>query len=130
MMRASPLPHLAGLSLLPVLLLAATPDPAANLSACKNGWPACERSLLTQMELTAVTLAEHARNLSICRSGLSSCDQSQLTEAEAIAVAVAAYDRNVSNCKAGFNPCDQSRLTRSEAHECIVPVRAATTSVE
>lgn len=85
MMRASPLPHLAWLSLLPVLLFAAPPDPAANLSACKSGWSSCERSLLTPIELTAVTLAEHARNLSLCRSGLSSCDQSQLTEAEAIA---------------------------------------------
>lgn len=88
-MRASPLPYLAWLSVLPALLFAAPPDP------------------------NAVTAAERARNLSICRSGLSSCDQSQLTEAEAIAVAVAAYDRNVSNCTAGFNPCDQSRLTRS-----------------
>ena len=88
MMRASPLPHLAWLSVwlsvLPVLLFAAPPDPAANLSACKNGWSSCERSRLTPVELAVVTLAERARNLSICRSGLSSCDQSQLTEAEAI----------------------------------------------
>ena len=36
--------HLALLSSLPVLLLAGTADQAANVYACKSGWPSCERS--------------------------------------------------------------------------------------
>ena len=88
------------------LALGGTPDPAANLFACRNGWPSCDRSRLTLPEMTELALAERARNVSNCRSGLSPCEQRKLTEAESIAVAVAAYDRNVSNCTAGFSPCD------------------------
>src|SRR5713101_1885526 len=112
--------QVAWLSLLPVFLPAGTLDPAANLSACKKGWLSCERSRLTLVEMTEVTLAGRARNVSSCRNGLSSCDQWKLTKTEAIATAVAAYDRNVSNCKVGLNACDHSRLTRSEAGETAV----------
>lgn len=112
--------HVAWLSLLPVFLFAGPLDPAANLSACKNGWPSCERSRLTLVEMTEVALAGHMRNVSNCRNGLNPCDQWKLTKVEAIAVAVAVYDRNLSNCKAGLNPCAHSRLTRSEAREVAV----------
>jgi len=109
--------HVAWLSLLSVSLLAGTPDPAANLAACKNGAPSCDRSRLTLLEVTQVALARHARNVANCRSGLSSCDPWNLTDAEAIAVAVTAYDRNVANCMTRLDSCDHSRLTRSEARE-------------
>jgi hypothetical protein len=111
---------LACLSLLPVPLFAGTDDPAANLSACKNGWKSCERSRLTLLEMTEVALAGSARNVSNCKSGRNPCDRWKLTKAEAIATAVATYDRNVSNCKAGFSHCDRSRLTQSEARETAV----------
>src|SRR6266699_2847915 len=86
--------YVAWLSLLPVSLLAGTPDPAANLSACKNGWPSCEASLLNPVEVTEVAAAKRARNAWNCRNDVGSCDRSKLTEAEGIAVAVSAYDRN------------------------------------
>ena len=121
--------HLVLLSALPVLLLAGTTDQAANLFACRSGGPSCERSRLTEMQLTEVTRAERARNVSSCRNGLSSCDQSQLSEAEAITVAVAAYDRNVSNCTAGLTPCDPSGLTRSEARRRRRPCVNATSPI-
>ena len=106
--------HVAWLSLLPAFLLAGTPDPAANLSACKNGWPSCEPSRLTLVEVTEVAAAQRARNAWNCRNDLGSCDRSKLTEAEGIAVAVAAYDRNLSNCKAGFNPRSEERRVGKE----------------
>ena len=93
-------------------LLGSCPMPAANLSACKNGWTSCDRSRLTLAQMTEVTLARAgAERLRIAGTGLNPCDQWKLTETEAIALAVAVYDRNVSNCKAGFTPCDHSRLT-------------------
>ncbi len=105
------------LCFLAVSLTAATPDPAANLYACKNGMPSCDRTQLTLSEMTAVANAERARNVSNCRSGQSSCEKWKLTEAETIALTVAAYDRNVSNCTGGYSPCDAARLTPSEARE-------------
>ncbi|HZY30388.1 MAG TPA: hypothetical protein VFF86_01980, partial [Candidatus Methylomirabilis sp.] len=107
----------AWLSLWPVVVLAAAPDTASNLSACKNGWSSCERSRLTLVEMTEVARADRARNLRDCRNGMSSCDRSRLSNAEMIAVEVARYDRNVSNCRSGIDPCDLSRLTRAEARE-------------
>lgn len=112
--------HVACLSLLAVPLFAGTRDPAANLSACKNGWTSCERSWLTLVEMTEVTLAGRARNVSNCRNGRNPCDQGKLTKGEAIATAIAVHDRNASNCKAGFSPCDHSRLTQLEARKTAV----------
>ena len=40
----------AWLILLPVVLLAGTPDHAANLLACKNGLSSCDQSRLTRLE--------------------------------------------------------------------------------
>jgi hypothetical protein len=85
-----------------VLLLAGAPDPAANLQACKQGRPSCDRSQLTLSDLTEVARADHARNVSDCRNKLASCDPSRLNPAEAVALAVAEHDRNVSNCTEGI----------------------------
>lgn len=40
-----------------VLSFAGTPDALTNLSVCRNGWPSCERSRLTLVEVTQVALA-------------------------------------------------------------------------
>jgi hypothetical protein len=114
--------HVAWLSLCPVFVLAGAPDATTNLSACKNGWSACERSRLTLSEMTELARADHARNVAGCGTALSSCDRSRLTAAETIAVAVALYDRNVSNGVGGLDPCDLSRLTRAEAREASAAV--------
>jgi hypothetical protein len=98
-------PIVASLSLCPVFLSGETTDPAVNLSACKNGGPSCDRSLLTLEEMTDVARTTQVRNVWNCRNGRSSCDRWKLTEAEATAVAVADYDRNVLNCMTGLNSC-------------------------
>ncbi len=102
--------------LLPALALGATPD-STNLSACRSGFSACDRSRLTLLEISELALEARARNVSNCRNGLTPCQQDKLSKAEAIAVSVALYDRNVSNCRGGFNPCDHAQLTPSEARD-------------
>jgi len=118
--------HVACLSLWPVFLLAGTPDPVANLSACKKGWSTCERSHLTASELTEVARADHARNVVACRRGAEECDLSGLGPAEAVALAVAEHDRNVSSCTDGIGACDQSALTPAEARDVAMHPRYRT----
>src|SRR5260370_33731087 len=73
---------------LPCLLASAqATDRDQNLSACKNGWGSCDRSVLTQPEAMEVAAAEHRRNLPDCRNGGESCDHPQFTRAEARALA-------------------------------------------
>ena len=115
-LAARPWVYLACLSLWPACLSAATPDAAANLSACKNNWSSCERSRLTLTEMTEVTLAARSRNLASCREGLSRCDEKKLSRAEAIARGeAAARTRNVLACQEGRDNCDHSLLNPSEA---------------
>src|SRR6266487_2148165 len=107
--------YVAWLSLLPVSLLAGTPDPAANLSACRNGWPSCEYGELTPAEAREVTLAERQRNLSNCRNGWEGCERSKLSERETADVEATVQARNLADCKDGRDSCDYSLLSRSEA---------------
>lgn len=127
----------ACLSFWPVLLFAGTPDPAANLSACKKGWPACERSRLTLSEMTEVALAKHARkqeaaavdlavhrsNMANCKDGRDTCDYSLLTRSEAYTLAAAERRRNYTACLSRHGYCDRSRLTPSEAAAIPPPFR-------
>src|SRR5229473_3304350 len=112
--------HVACLSLWPVILFAGTPDPAINLSACKNGWPSCDHSRLTLTGVTEVALAEHARNVRSCRDGLNSCDHSKLTRGGAPVWAVALYARNVWNGGDAIPSAERTRLTLSEASEGVL----------
>jgi hypothetical protein len=84
---------LAGLSLFPALLLAGTPDPAANLSACKNGWPSCDRSRLTLSGVTEVAIAKHARKLRLTGS---EAREVALTDRQAYTLAAAERARSHS----------------------------------
>src|SRR5260370_23355658 len=73
---------------LPCLLASAqATDRDQNLSACKNGWGTCDRSLLTPPEAMEVAAAYHRRHLPHCRNGWASRDPSHLTRAEALALA-------------------------------------------
>jgi len=77
----------AWLILLPVVLLAGTPDHAANLLACKNGLSSCDQSRLTRLEARAVAVATHERQVSDCTDGICPCDPSALSERETEEVA-------------------------------------------
>jgi hypothetical protein len=99
----------------PVLLLAGAPDPAANLQACKQGRPSCDRSQLGQQETIEVDLALHTRNMAECRGGGEGCDYSLLSPPEAAALAAAERLRNYTACVKGRGYCDRSRLTPAEA---------------
>ena len=79
--------QLAFLSLWPILLHAQSSDRAQNFADCKKGWGTCDRSKLSQSELTDVALAAHQRNVADCRNGFDACDHSKLSEPEAIALA-------------------------------------------
>jgi hypothetical protein len=109
--------QVACLTLWPLSLPAGVPDPAANLLACRQGRPSCDRSRLSLSELTEVARADHARNVADCRNGLVACDRSKLSREEATALAVAEHDRNVSRCTDGIGVCDASRLTVAEARD-------------
>ena len=106
--------HVAWLSLLAVSLFAGTTDPAANLSACKNGRTSCERSRLTLVEMTEGTLAERARIVSNCKPGFDPCDHSRPTRSEASEKAVAEHQRRFSDCKDSIGPCGRATLTELE----------------
>jgi hypothetical protein len=72
------------LSIWPILLRAQSTDGAQNLADCKNGVEICDRSKLSQSELTDVALAAHRRNVSDCRNGYVACDHSKLSEPEVV----------------------------------------------
>jgi len=65
-------------------VFAQSSDNKQNLSACKSGWEACDRSKLTRSESAEVAVTDHARVVSNCRNGLESCDHSKLTGPEAM----------------------------------------------
>jgi hypothetical protein len=73
----------AVVSLWPLSSLAGGLDPAANLLACRQGWPSLERSRLT---LSALAATERLRNYTACRKGRGYCDRPRLTPAEAAAI--------------------------------------------
>src|ERR1700676_4307547 len=53
-----------------------------NISDCRNGSQACDRSKLTSQEAIALAVADHKRNLSDCTGGFTSSDHSRLTASE------------------------------------------------
>src|SRR5260370_2695559 len=82
---------------LPCLLASAqATDRDQNLSACKNGWGSCDRSVLTQPEAMEVAAAEHRRNLSDFRNGCEAFEHAQFTPADARPVARFTHEHNVS----------------------------------
>jgi len=111
------------LSLSPALLLAALPDPAANLSACRNGRPSSEPSRLTEG-----ARAQRQRVVSDCKDGLARCNHSELTQAERKEVALAERQRNLANCRNGWDGCDYSKLSEREAAEVAGAVNTRNTS--
>lgn len=89
-------------------------DHQRNVSDCRNGWGYCDRSKLSEAELTALMVAEHQRNVSNCENGFTSCDHSRLTVKEAQRVSAMERDRRVEDCKIAVEPCHDVELTRSE----------------
>ena len=103
--------QVACLGLWPLSLLAGVPDPAANLLACRQGRPSCDR----QQEAIEVNAAVRARNLAECRGGGERCDYSLLSPSEAAGLAAVEHRRNHTACASGRGYCDRSRLTAAEA---------------
>src|ERR1700720_1600998 len=59
-----------------------------NVSNCRNGSQACDRSKLTPQEAISLAVADHKRNVSDCTDGFTSCDHSRLTASEAQGITV------------------------------------------
>src|SRR6185369_2111017 len=81
-----------------------------NVSACRNGWAACDRSKLTATEAVALAIAEHEQNISRCKSGLGFCDRSRLSATEANEVDIAAHQRNLYDCTEAWVSCKHELL--------------------
>lgn len=88
-----------------------------NVSNCRNGWETCDRSQLTDAEVTALAVADHRRNVSNCESAFTSCDHSRLTAMESRNIAVLEHQRNLAGCKSGIGSCDDLALTSAEVTE-------------
>ena len=56
---------------------------ARNLSSCLNGYPVCDRRLLSSSELARVKASENQRNYSRCLGGSLLCDSALLDPEQA-----------------------------------------------
>ena len=81
-------------------------DLRTNLAACRSGWPACDRSLLTASEREEVAIATEARNVRECRNGLAGRDRSLLSADERASLAVDERERNLGACRDELVGCD------------------------
>src|SRR5260370_39498367 len=94
---------------LPCLLASAqATDRDQNLSACKNGWGSCDRSVLTQPEAMEVAAAVDPPNHSDFRDSWEACDYAKLTQADASALCLLSHEPNFYQRMRRWSTCEHS----------------------